>query len=178
MNVAVTGHRPTGLWGYRPHPGYRMLRDTLARTFTKLINERGVDTFLSGMAPGADTLAFDACLKLREEHGIQLVAVVPYEEQDKKWEPEQRDRYRARLRMADQIIHVDTLPDCQVAAVPIGAYQAGKLLARNQHLVDHASVVVAVWSGEQRGGTFDTVTRCKEAGKELIIINPFQFYGR
>lgn len=76
------------------------------------------------------------------------------------------------------MVYIDELLKYVVARVPVGAYDPGKLLAKNQYLVDHASLVFAVWSGTDRGGTYDAVCRSRKAGKQLIIYNPFEFQGQ
>jgi len=131
------------------------------------------------MALGVDSMAFDACTKIREQlHvNVRLVAAVPYANQAQHWDPEHRQRYRRRLELADEVVMVDELPDYAVARVPIGAYDPAKLLARNQYLVDHADLVFAVWTEVERGGTYDAVCRARQAGKELIVHNPKRFYG-
>lgn len=178
MIVAVTGHRPTGLWGYRPDPNYRNLRQDLSRRFLALIKDRKADRFFFGMALGVDSMAFDVCARIRERHPIQLVAAAPYANQAQHWDPEQRERYHHRLALADEVVFVDELLEYTVARVPVGSYDPGKLLARNQYLVDHADLVFAVWSGTDRGGTYDAVCRTREAGKELVVFNPFEFCGK
>lgn len=178
MIVAVIGHRPTGLWGYNPNPNYRHLREDLARRFLSLVKERKADRFLFGMALGVDSMAFDVCVRIREKHHIQLVAAVPYANQAQHWEPEQKEKYSRRLEVADETVYVDELSDYAVTGTPVGTYDTGKLLAKSQYLVDHASTIFAVWSGTDRGDTYDAVCRARKAGKELIIYNPFESYGR
>lgn len=178
MVVAITGHRPTGLWGYQPNPKYTLLRQDLSRRFEALIQQRQVSRFLFGMALGADSIAFDVCLKLREKHQIELIAVVPYAQFPNRWERGQYERYRQRVEVADEVVHVDTLREYEVWDVPVGFHHNQKLLSRNQYLVDHADLVFAIWSGVERGGTYDTVCRARKAGKELIVYNPFEACGR
>lgn len=179
MIAGLTGHRPTDLWGFRSHPGYKMLSEQLAKTCLRLVTERGADTFLSGMALGADTIAFDACVRIREKHPIQVVAVVPYEMQAARWAPEHQARYRQRLSRADEVVYVDMLDQYSVPGVPVGMHHSGKLLAYNQYIVDQAKVVVAVWWPKlQKGNTFDVVGRAQKAGRELVIIDPFTLYRR
>ncbi len=179
MIVAVTGHRPTGLWGYSPNRNYAYMRQELARRLLEFIQKRKADRFLFGMALGVDSMAFDVCTKIREQlhPEVRLVAAVPYADQAQHWDPEHRQRYRHRLDVADEVVRVDELPEYAVPKVPVGIYDPAKLLARNQYLVDQADLVLAVWTEVERGGTYDTVCRARKAGRELVIYNPKKFYG-
>ncbi len=46
------------------------------------------------------------------------------------------------------------------------------MLKRNRYLVDHAACLLAVYNGEQRGGTAMTVRYAKKLGREIIVVNP------
>lgn len=51
-------------------------------------------------------------------------------------------------------------------------YYDGCMLARNRRLVDQAGILLAVYNGEQRGGTAATVRYARKAGREIIMIDP------
>ena len=46
------------------------------------------------------------------------------------------------------------------------------MLERDCFLVSYASVVLAVYNGEKRGGTAATVRYARKLGRELIVIDP------
>lgn len=46
------------------------------------------------------------------------------------------------------------------------------MLRRNRYLVDHSSVLLAVYNGVKRSGTGATVNYARRLGREIIIINP------
>ena len=46
------------------------------------------------------------------------------------------------------------------------------MLERNRFLVSYASVVLAVYNGERRGGTAATVRYARKLGRELFTIDP------
>lgn len=46
------------------------------------------------------------------------------------------------------------------------------MLERNRYLVDHASILVAVYNGTQRSGTGATVRYAQKQGREIFIIDP------
>lgn len=142
MIVAVTGHQPTGLWGYQPNPKYRLLRQELGRQFEVLIRDRQAKQFLFGMAQGADSIAFDACLRLREQHQIELVAVAPYAQFPNRWERDQYDRYQQRLCVADQVVHVDTLPEYAVCGTSLSA----SITTRSCYRAISTWLIMPIWS--------------------------------
>lgn len=51
-------------------------------------------------------------------------------------------------------------------------YREGCMLERNRYLVDHAACLLAVYNGEQRGGTAMTVRYARKLGREVIVLNP------
>ena len=46
------------------------------------------------------------------------------------------------------------------------------MLERNRFLVKHASTLLAVYNGEQRGGTAATMRYAQKMGREIIVIDP------
>jgi len=46
------------------------------------------------------------------------------------------------------------------------------MLDRNRFLVEHADLLLAVYNGEQRGGTAATMRYAQKMGREIIMIGP------
>ena len=46
------------------------------------------------------------------------------------------------------------------------------MLARNRFLVEHASILLAVYNGEKRSGTAATMRYAHRMGREIIMIDP------
>ena len=46
------------------------------------------------------------------------------------------------------------------------------MLERNHFLVEHAAILLAVYNGEQRGGTAATIHYAQKMGREIIVIDP------
>ena len=159
---AFTGHRPQKLpWRTdEADPGCVALKEVLAAQIVKLI-EDGYTEFLSGMAPGVDLWAAQMILDLRENHpGLKLHCILPCAAQSAKWSAALQMQYRAILEQADSIIFVNR------------ADRKNCMLERDRFLVSYASVVLAVYNGEKRGGTTATVRYARKLGRELIIIEP------
>ena len=159
---AFTGHRPQKLpWRTdEADPGCVALKEVLAAQIVKLI-EDGYTEFMSGMAPGVDMWAAQMILDLREKHpGLKLHCILPCAAQSAKWSAALRKQYHAILEQADSIIFVNR------------ADKKNCMLERDRFLVSYASVVLAVYNGERRGGTAATVRYARKLGRELIVIDP------
>lgn len=185
MIVAIAGHQPTELWGPKPDRRYSLLRQELGRQIAQLVRDRKAQRLFLGTSLGVDSMAFDLCVRINDEHPgedrrgiLTLIAVVAYQGQADRWAVEQQERHRMRLQRATEIHYVESRPGYEVPDAPVGAYHPAKLLARNQYLVDHAELLLVVWGGNERGTTADLVGRARNAGKELVILNPFELCGR
>lgn len=162
-SCAFTGHRPRKFpWGYNEQDSRCVaLKDVLTMQIKRLI-EIGYMDFLSGMAEGADTWAALAILALRkEEPALKLHCVLPCEGQADKWTASARTLYSSILDQADSITYVGR------------EYSRDCMLKRNRYLVDHASCLLAIYNGEQRGGTAMTVRYARKLGREIIVLDPY-----
>lgn len=162
ITCAFTGHRPRSFpWkGDETAPGCALLKKTLAEQI-KLLADRGVTDWLSGMAQGVDLWAAEIVLDLKEKNpALRLHCILPHEGQERKWAASERERYHSILRQADGVIYVNR------------EYHDGCMLERNRYLVDHSSVLLAVYNGTHRSGTGMTVRYAKRLGREVIVINP------
>lgn len=159
---AFTGHRPKSFpWkNSETDPGCVLLKEVLAEQI-KLLADRGVTDWLSGMAQGVDLWAAKIVLDLKEKNpALRLHCILPCEGQERKWPASERERYHSILRQADGVIYVNR------------EYHDGCMLERNRYLVDHSSVLLAVYNGTHRSGTGMTVRYAKRLGREVIVINP------
>lgn len=159
---AFTGHRPQKLpWRFdETAPGCVALKETLTTQITALV-EDGYTEFLTGMAEGVDLWAAQIVLALRVTNpSLRLHCILPCAEQSARWSAASREQYRAILEQADSIIFVNRMnkKDC--------------MLERDRFLVSYASVILAVYNGERRGGTAATVRYARKLGRELIVIDP------
>ena len=137
---AFTGHRPKSFpWKY-DETAYDcvLLKETLAEQI-KLLAERGVTEFLSGMAQGVDLWAAEIVLELKKKNpALRLHCVLPCEGQERKWPASEQERYHSILQQADEVIYVNR------------EYTTDCMLTRNRYLVEHSSVLLAVYNGSYR----------------------------
>lgn len=161
-SCAFSGHRPQKLpWRYdEAATACIALKGILTQQISTLA-ERGVVHFLTGAAEGTDLYAAEAVLKLRESNpAVKLGCILPCREQAEKWPIESKRRYHAILDQADVIVYVSQ------------SYHKNCMLERNRFMVDFASVLIAAYNGEPRGGTAATLRYARRQGRELYIIDP------
>jgi uncharacterized phage-like protein YoqJ len=90
---------------------------------------------------------------------VTLEAAVPCEDQAAKWTETQRNRYFKLIQQCDTETYVSRryTPDC--------------MMRRNVYMVEHASILIAVYDG-RFGGTMHTVGCAEMNGLEIIQIKP------
>ena len=162
ISCAFTGHRSQKFpWRYNEAaPGCVLLKEVLAAQI-KVLVDRGVTDFFSGMAIGADHYCSQIVLDLREKNpALRLHCVLPCEGQADKWSRSARERYNQILEQANSVDYVSR------------NYYDGCMLDRNRRLVEQAGILLAVYNGEWRGGTAATVRYARKMGREIIVIDP------
>lgn len=170
MTVMVTGHRqliPAGHigtpWPENPvvYEHHRAIVDRLLHFCFDMVNV-GHDTFITGMAIGADQLFANAVIMLKNAgHQIRLVAAVPFVGQEGKWPAKSQGAYREIIARCD---HVRIVSD--------GAYSPAKMQIRNQWMVDNSDTVLAVWNGVEKGGTWNCLQYARQQGRSIIRLDP------
>ena len=159
---AFTGHRPQKFpWRKdETSPACAALKEALNTQILRLV-EAGFTDFLSGMALGVDQWAAASVLELRENNPvIKLHCILPCKAQADGWTALERDAYRTTLNEADSVVYVnrEKIRDC--------------MLVRNRFMIEHASLVLAVYNGEKRGGTASTVRYARKLGRDVWILHP------
>lgn len=162
ITCCFTGHRLQKL-PFRfneTDPRCLKLKKILASEVERLIEEKSVSHFISGMAIGVDMFAAEAVLKLKRKHrGITLEAAVPCDGQDAKWSEPLRKRYHKLLDKCDRTTQTEK------------QYTADCMHKRNRYMVDSSDHVIAVWDGTP-SGTGVTVRYALEKKKKLTVIHP------
>lgn len=142
MIVAGTGHRPEDSEG-----------ETIVRTKArvKMQYTEGVDCFISGMAAGFDLWAADEARLL----GLEVIAARPWT--GHKPRNEDAELYETIIDYASKVVNVVD----QMAYPGAWVYQK-----RNEWMVDNSDVVMAYWTGKEKGGTYNCIKYAK--GKKPI----------
>ncbi len=157
---SFTGHRPEKLpWkDNEADPRCAALKARLAEAVEQAY-DRGMRHFMCGMARGADFYFCEAVLALRDRRpGVTLEAVIPCEEQAAHWKERDRDRYFTLVERCDQETMIQR------------HYDKGCMLRRNRYMVDHSSLLIAVYDG-MLGGTMYTLTYAMRQGLDVEIID-------
>jgi uncharacterized phage-like protein YoqJ len=151
--VSFSGHRPPKIGGYStPNPTYNYIVEALRTILKELKPEKA----LSGMALGVDQMAAEVCIEL----GISFDAIIPHEGQENQWPAKARERYLKLVSVA-----------ASTEIVSEGGYAAWKMQVRNQWLVDHCDLLIAVWDGSS-GGTKNCIDYAITKKKRIIRIDP------
>lgn len=159
---AFTGHRPKSFpWKYdETAPDCALLKEVLAMQITMLA-DRGVTDFFSGMAQGVDLWSSQIVLDLQTKNpALKLHCVLPCKGQENKWTASAQESYHSILVQSNEVIYVGR------------EYNRDCMLERNRWLVDHSSILLAVYNGTYRSGTGMTVRYAQKLGREVIIIDP------
>ncbi len=156
-----TGHRPEKLpWKTNENDsGCMALKLRIADTL-RSVYDAGIRHFICGMAKGCDMYFAEAVITLRDEApGITLEAAIPCESQFRNWAECYQTRYNYLIHQCDQ----ETLLQRQ--------YTHDCMLLRNKYMVDHSSLLIAVYNGTS-GGTRNTINYAKKCGLEIISLHP------
>lgn len=152
MILGITGNRPEKCGGYSlPNPTYNYIVKELKKKFIELEPEK----IIVGMAQGVDQWAAYLAFKM----GIPFLAAIPFEGQESIWPEKSKEIYCKLLDKAEDRILVSS-----------GGFSANKMQIRNEWIVDHSDVMIAVYDGAP-SGTANCVNYAKSLDKEIIVIN-------
>jgi uncharacterized phage-like protein YoqJ len=158
--ACFTGHRPAKLGGYDPNA---LLRVAVREELTWKIwaaYKLGYRNFISGFAQGLDQEAAELIIRLRgKQPGVRLVAAIPFEGQQRLWNPLDQDYWRHLLSQADKVEYV-----CDPG------FAGWKMHARNEYMVDMSSLVIAAYDGSP-GGTKNCLNYARRHGREVWILD-------
>lgn len=156
----VTGHRPNKIPnGYdRNSPTRVNIRKSVETFILKAIEYGKIDSVITGMALGFDQDVCHAVLTLKQSGvSIELIAAVPFVGQEMLWKLEDQTIYKRMLKKCNQVIHV-----CDPGYAP------WKMQKRNEWMVDNSVEGLALWNGENRGGTWNCISYAKSKGVRVF----------
>lgn len=158
-----TGHRPEKLpWGNdesdpRCLKLKEWIRDAVETAYTE-----GKRHFICGMARGCDFYFAEEVISLRARRAdVTLEAAIPCAHQSVSWSAFHRVRWEKLVAACDRttILQGEYTPDC--------------MLRRNRYMVEHSSLVIAVYDGTD-GGTRRTLEYALREKVEFVDIDPYQ----
>jgi uncharacterized phage-like protein YoqJ len=162
MILAVTGHRPTKLLVQDAQFKEELAARNAAleantRAMLKwALNSLGAQQLITGMALGVDQWAAEEAIALK----LPFIAAIPCRNQDRFWGHEAQKRYSDLMKHAARVTYVTEKE-----------YEAGCMQLRNEWMVNHAHMVVAVFDGTA-GGTANCVRYALEQKRRVFRYNP------
>ena len=148
----LTGHRPSKL-DYSEGEIKPLLETAIDNAISV-----GYVTFITGMAEGVDIWAAEIVLEKKKHNAaLHLICAIPHPGFENKRSEYEKERYMHILQGAD---YTTTVSDHYFRA----CYQR-----RNEFMVDHSSLVIAVWNGAP-SGTQNTINYAKKRGVKAINI--------
>ena len=151
LRCCFTGHRPDKM-----KLGEKNIKPLLEKAIDEAISD-GYKTFISGMAMGTDIWAAEIVLERKKQHkDLHLICAMPHPNFEKRRSIKEKIRFQQIIKKADLVKEINQ-------NYFIGCYQV-----RNQWMVDHSSLVIAVFTGE-KGGTNNTIAYAKR--KEILVKN-------
>ena len=156
-SCAFTGHRIEKLpWGNdESDPRCMKLKRKLYDT-ADAVYQDGIRHFICGMASGSDLYFCEALLELRRYRpDITIECAIPWPGQSSHWINRQRIRY-SRL-----------MAECDYQTVISKMYSSDCFMRRNQYMVDHSRMLIAVYSGAS-GGSQRTILYAIRQGLDII----------
>lgn len=165
QTCCCTGHRPQKFpfqYGGKSKQ-YTAYLQELENKIEYAITELNVTHFISGMALGVDLDFAEIVLNFRDTKypSITLECAVPCPNQTTKWYDKDKRRYDDLLKRADNVTLVSKF------------YDRDCMLRRNRYMVDKSDLMIAVFNGEEQGGTWYTIKYARKNNKaiELIELN-------
>ncbi len=149
--ACFTGHRQMG--DVNPADIRQRVRSIISDWY-----DDGITTYYCGMALGFDMLCAEVLLSMRDEYpDLMLVAAVPFNGQEDRWQEQSKRRYRSILNQADEVVYVSQ------------RFERGCEAKRNRYMIDHSSRVIAFYDGVNSGGTGKTVAMAKR--NRMMLVN-------
>lgn len=145
--ASVTGHR---------YIADNSLNRKAVNHLIDLAVESGIEKFLVGMSRGADFL-FAEVLSKRE---LSWIAVIPCTDQTLFWNESDRTLHKSLIDKADNMI------------VLHNKYKQGVMHYRNEYMVEKSEMLLAIYDGSVRGGTYHTVGLALKKHKKVVQFNP------
>ena len=142
ISCCFTGHRPEKLpWGTDEGDPRCMALKGRLRDALEAAYEDGIRHFICGMARGCDFYFAEEVLQLRQGKGdVTLEAALPCLTQAGAWPERDRERWQRLVSLCDleTVVQQEYTPYC--------------MFRRNRYMVDHSSLLIAVYNGGG-GGT-------------------------
>jgi len=162
ISCAFTGHRPARFsFGNNENDERCVKLKAVLKEQIAALADAGIRMFYSGMAIGVDQWAAEIVLDLkRRRKDLYLAAILPCETQADRWSEKSRERY------------FNLLAECDDVKTLNHRYTDTCMKERDRFMVDCAGYLLAVFDGNNKGGTAYTIGYAKEKERSIITIHP------
>ena len=145
-SCCFTGHRPEKLpWGTKEADPRCVALKAAIQDAVATAYDEGFRHFICGMARGCDFYFAEAVVAMRRERPeVTLEVAIPCPTQSRAWSLEEQERWQTLVNASDYETMVQE------------HYSPACMLRRNRYMVDHSSLVIAVYDGAE-GGTRQTL---------------------
>lgn len=150
--VCFTGHRPEKLTRSES-----AVKKDLEKEIRQAVAD-GLNVFITGMTRGVDIWAAQIVLMLRGEgYDVKLICASPYRGVESGWSREWQRQYQKILAAADYVKYI--CPE----------YSCSCFQTRNEWMVNHSAMVIAVFNGE-KSGTKNTIDYAANIAVPVVCI--------
>lgn len=169
MNIPSTcvlaGHSPDNMpWNCERSSGAVQMKNTLIPVMEKLITEKGVKHFMSGMTRGASLLEASCVLMLRKKYPqISLQCVIPDREFTSLWSASDKAAFRRIAFKADSLTAMTDVP-----------VRYGRR-TRREYMVDCSGYLVCIYVPGSPGPCADMIEYALQLGRGVIMIDPVTY---
>lgn len=162
--ICISGHREKSIIPYQKSYIYRettvqTVKSLLAR-YLDLAYLNGYDTFISGLAAGADLWGAEHIVKRRRQGlDIKFIGIIPYLRHADNFSKQYIDILYNVEKNADELILMSQNPNVIYKSCPKNENESKTLYRdRNYFMVDHSSAIIAFFNdGNYYSGTAQTI---------------------
>lgn len=161
LSVCFSGHRPQKLFKNCTDKKdfFKKLQNAINEQIQELV-KKGYTDFYSGMAQGTDLMASELIINLKQKNkDIHHHAVYPFALQSHSYNDYWKNLFMKVLTNSDTntVLNKD--------------YVKGCYFERNKYLIDNSSVLIAVFDGDYKSGTGQTINYALKKNIEVRIIH-------
>ena len=163
------------LYGYDTNNvKYDVLNERIERLLVRLIEEKGVTTFLTDGSLGFNKMVYYIVDKLKCKYPhIKNNLALPFLTQDSNWNDDFKADYKYMKSKADSVVYVDSIDAYNITKAPKGEFHTDKLRICNEYMIDNSDVLVALYRGENRGAVYNCINYAdRQKLKGVIKLNP------
>ena len=169
------GYGYKDLYGYdTDNEKYVLLNKRIENLLVKLIEEKGVTTFITGGSLGFDKMVYYIVDNLKSKYPhIKNKLALPFLSQDSNWSDNCKVDYRYMKYNADDLIYVDNIDEYNTTNVSKGSFHKDKLRIAHEYMIDNSDVLVVLYRGEGKNAISYCIDYAnKQKLKGVLTINP------